>query len=191
MYILDILTAVHNCEATPDVERWAEGIHPTTLLSHHQGCSWNRWAFSVCQHHTLSSVKPLQLTSTWRHLASSQKPLPSDLPKEQQVPSHWLRQALPGHASIYIDSLQTPWHSGSNCAPGYHAWSTEDMLVSPPWSTHECWTSWERHRTRLDKKPDPQRLSSHSSAHVTLLPSWPSPPLPLHPLRCCSRFLLS
>lgn len=38
----------------------------------------------------------------------------------------------PGHASIYINPLQTPSHSCSECAPGYHAWSTEDLLVSPP-----------------------------------------------------------
>lgn len=52
---------LQKCEATPDVECWRAKLswRGSSDESLPQRSSWNRRAFWVCQHRTLSSVKPL------------------------------------------------------------------------------------------------------------------------------------
>lgn len=152
---------LQKCEATPDVERWRaelswRGSSDETLP---QRCSWNRWAFWVCQHRTMSSAKPLT-----DHLCVEALSL------------------LPSNSRIWVtDSTGTC----SSLHPSKHLHRCSMLGQRTRWCPHlgphmHVGQAGKDIAHSLDNKPDLLNLGSHSSAHVTLLPSRPSPP-PTHP----------
>lgn len=159
---------LQKCEATPDVERWRAELswRGSSDESLPQRCSWNRWAFWVCQHRTLSSAKPLT-----DHLCVEALSL------------------LPSNSRIWVtDSTGTC----SSLHPSKHLHRYSMLGQRTCWCPHlgphmHVGQAGKDIAHSLDNKPDLLNLGSHSSAHVTLLPSRPSPPHPPTPHHLAGR----
>lgn len=174
-----------------EVRSWAEGLRLTTLLLTSSVMfleSLSVWSLSA-SYVALGDTPAAHLyleTLNFLSKASSKLSSQGTVSSKRLTPPGSSR---PAHASIYINPLQTPSRSCSNCSRvpclehrGHAGVSTLVHICRLDGLGRTSYTAWIRNLIRWGSALIAQLT-------WTLLPSWPSPPLP-QPLHLAGRLFL-